>query len=94
MNYRRRCYITGRVQGVGFRWFTLQAAQRCGVVGWVQNQRDGSVLAEAQGSAEALADLIDELRRGPGFSQVDDIAVEELPVREGAEAESSFDSPA
>ncbi|MHC5072183.1 MAG: acylphosphatase, partial [Planctomycetota bacterium] len=45
MDHRRRYHITGRVQGVGFRWFTLHAAQQCGVVGWVQNQRDGSVLA-------------------------------------------------
>ncbi|MHC4079206.1 MAG: acylphosphatase [Planctomycetota bacterium] len=91
MDHRRRYHITGRVQGVGFRWFTLHAAQRCGVVGWVQNQRDGSVLAEAQGTAEALSNLMDELRQGPGFSRVADIAVQELPVREGADSEDSFE---
>ncbi len=90
MQRRQRFHITGRVQGVGFRWFTVQAAERCGVVGWVENRRDGSVSGEAQGSSEALADLINELRQGPGFSRVDDIAMEELPVRVGAEAERSF----
>ncbi len=90
MQRRQRFHITGRVQGVGFRWFTVQAAERRGVVGWVENRRDGSVSGEAQGSSEALADLINELRQGPGFSRVDDVAVEELPVRVGAEAERSF----
>jgi len=88
---RRRFHVTGRVQGVGFRWFTLQAAQRRGVVGWVENRRDGSVHGEAQGAAEALSVLVEELRRGPGFSRVDDVDVEDLPVREGSEAESSFE---
>ncbi len=88
---RRSFHVTGRVQGVGFRWFTLQAGRRCRVVGWVGNRRDGSVHGEAQGSAEALSDLVQELRRGPGFSRVDDVDVQELPVREGSEAENSFE---
>ncbi len=90
MQRRQSFHITGRVQGVGFRWFTVQAAERCGVVGWVQNGRDGSVCGEAQGLAAALVDLMNELQQGPGFSRVDDIAMEELPVRVGAEAERSF----
>lgn len=88
---RQGFHVTGRVQGVGFRWFTIQAARRCGVVGWVENRRDGSVQGEAQGPQAALANLIEELRRGPAFSRVDDVTVRELPVREGLHAESSFD---
>jgi len=88
---RRSFHVTGRVQGVGFRWFTLQAARRCQVVGWVGNRRDGSVHGEAQGSAEALSDLVEELRRGPGFSRVDDVEVQKLPVRGSSEAENSFE---
>ena len=90
MQRRQGFQVTGRVQGVGFRWFTVQAAERCGVVGWVQNLRDGSVGGEAQGAAAALVNLMNELWQGPGFSSVDDVAVEELPVRMGAEAERSF----
>ena len=88
---RQGFQVAGRVQGVGFRWFTVQAAERCDVVGWVKNRRDGSVCGEAQGSPAALVDLMDELRQGPGFSSVDEIVVEELPVRVGAEAERSFE---
>ena len=76
---------------MGFRWFTVQAARRSGAVGWVQNQRDGSVLGEAQGPDEALADLVAQLRVGPGFSRVEDVALENLPVLEGGRAETAFD---
>lgn len=88
---RQSFHVTGRVQGVGFRWFTIQAARRCGVVGWVENLRDGSVRGEAQGSPAALSHLMEAVRRGPAFSRVDDVAIQELPVREGSEAESSFE---
>ncbi len=88
---RSSFHITGRVQGVGFRWFTLEAARRCQVVGWVENRRDGSVYGEAQGPKEVVAHLIETLRRGPGFSRVDAVDVHELPLREGPEAEGSFE---
>ena len=91
VHQRSRFHVTGQVQGVGFRWFTLQAARRSGVVGWVRNERDGSVLGEAQGASEALRGLIEKLRQGPGFSHVEDVAVEELPLQEGVQAEQSFE---
>lgn len=83
--------VTGRVQGVGFRWFVLEVARRFQLVGWVENRRDGSVHGEAQGTAEALERLIGELRRGPGFSRVDDVDVQQLPLREDSEAEHLFE---
>ena len=83
---RRRLEITGRVQGVGFRYFTLHAAQQHGVVGFVQNRRDGSVLCEAQGSEAAIQALVQELREGPGFCRVEHVGEEQVEVEEPAEA--------
>ena len=83
---RRRLEITGRVQGVGFRYFALQAARRHGVVGFVENRRDGSVQCEAQGSEAAIQALVRELREGPGFSRVEHVAEEQVEVEEPGEA--------
>lgn len=69
--------ITGRVQGVGFRWFTHDAAAREGVDGWVRNLPDGRVEAEVEGEREAIDRLEAALRRGPAASRVEDVDVEE-----------------
>lgn len=71
----RRFFVSGRVQGVGFRWFVQDVAQRLGVVGFVRNLIDGRVEVLAEGGAEDLQNLAAEIRRGPGLSRVD--AVEE-----------------
>ncbi len=74
-----RCFIVkGRVQGVGFRYFAVQAAHASGVVGTVRNLPDGSVEAIAEGSPEALADFRERLAHGSSFSRV--AAVEEFDV--------------
>ena len=65
--------ITGRVQGVGYRWFTYDAAVREGVDGWVRNLPDGSVEAEIEGEIEAVDRVEAALRRGPAGSRVDDV---------------------
>ncbi len=78
MRYR----ITGRVQGVGFRFFTRQAAQELGVGGWVRNCRDGSVEAVAVGSQEQLAAFEEAIGRGPAGSRV--TAVERTDVPDGS----------
>ena len=88
---RKRFLITGRVHGVGFRWFTMQSAQNHGLVGWVRNQRDGTVLCEAQGPPAAVADLLADLRQGPDFSRVKQVQEEELPTQKGGTAEASFE---
>jgi acylphosphatase len=67
--------ITGRVQGVGFRYAMQQEAQRLGVTGWVRNRRDGSVEALAQGSADAVDALVAWARRGPPGARVADLQV-------------------
>lgn len=68
----------GRVQGVGFRWFVQNCANRYGVKGYVQNRPDGSVLIIAAGT-QALLDLFtEEVRQGNRHAQVDDLTVTEL----------------
>ena len=77
-----RCYrVTGRVQGVGFRWWTRKAARALGLVGRVRNEPDGSVRVRAAGPSEALNELEGQLGQGPVMARVG--AVERCP---GAEA--------
>ena len=77
MRVARRLVISGRVQGVGFRWFTHEAAQREGVTGWVRNLPDGRVEAFVEGEAEAVQRVEVAIRRGPGGAHVDDVFVDE-----------------
>jgi acylphosphatase len=76
-NETRRYIVTGRVQGVGFRWFVEHAAVLLGLSGWVRNRADGSVEVLASGSREKLHDLYTELRKGPRASRVDNVEVED-----------------
>ena len=57
--------VTGRVQGVGFRWYTRDAAARLGLAGWVANLPDGSVAVEVSGTAIAIENFLSALRDGP-----------------------------
>ena len=65
--------ITGRVQGVGFRYALRDEANRLAVSGWVRNRSDGSVQALAQGSPEAVEALVAWARRGPPGSRVSEV---------------------
>lgn len=60
---RRRYSIYGRVQGVGFRYRAMYAAQSLGLTGWVENEDDGSVTLEVQGRAEQFAQLFAMIQR-------------------------------
>jgi acylphosphatase len=74
----RRAYrVTGRVQGVGFRWWTRQTATGLGLRGTVRNARDGSVEVEAEGDPDALEAFESELGAGPGAARVDRLEREE-----------------
>ena len=73
-----RLRVLGKVQGVGFRWFTRGAAREAGVVGRVRNLSDGSVEIEAAGDAEALARFRERVRQGPAGSRVTQLDEEEL----------------
>ena len=78
MRVARRYVIAGRVQGVGFRWFTHDAAAREGVQGWVRNLADGSVEVVAEADQESLDRLEARVRRGPSSARVERFDVEEL----------------
>ena len=73
----RLLHITGRVQGVGFRYSMQREAERLRVNGWVRNRRDGNVEAFAQGSDEAVAALVEWARRGPPGAHVTSLNVSE-----------------
>ncbi len=67
--------VKGRVQGVWFRAFTREKARALKISGWVKNQRDGTVYAEATGDRPDLDQLIQYLYQGPESSHVEDIEV-------------------
>ncbi len=70
--------VKGRVQGVGYRWFTRENAQDLNLTGYVKNLPDGNVEVTAQGEAENIWKLTKLLRDGPSFSSVIDIDIDEL----------------
>lgn len=79
MRTARRFVISGRVQGVGYRLFALDAARRDGLHGWVRNLDDGRVEVEAEGTADALARFERALWRGPSHARVEAVAVDDVP---------------
>jgi len=73
----RRYIVSGRVQGVGFRWFVDREARIIGLVGWVRNNPDGNVEVLASGTEEQLANLRKRLKEGPRASRVDEVIEED-----------------
>jgi acylphosphatase len=71
-----RVLITGRVQGVWYRGWTVQEAQRVDLNGWVRNHSDGSVEALFSGLEETVDAMIEACRQGPPSAQVTDVVVE------------------
>jgi acylphosphatase len=67
----RRIVVSGRVHGVGFRFFVDEAARREGLRGWVQNLPDGRVEVLAEGDEESVERLERQIRRGPPAARVD-----------------------
>jgi acylphosphatase len=68
--------VSGRVQGVGFRYFTARLARERGLSGFVQNLSDGRVEVLAQGDRDALEGLIAAVRQGPSGAVVRDVRVD------------------
>jgi acylphosphatase len=76
MRVARRYVISGRVQGVGFRFFAEHAALREGLHGWVRNLGDGRVEISAEGDAEAVDRFERHVRHGPPGARVDAVEIE------------------
>ena len=86
LNVLLRAYrVTGRVQGVGFRWFTSRAAKELGISGTVQNHPDGSVRVHARGALAVLDQLEATIARGPVAARVE--AVERVEPSQTVKAD-------
>jgi acylphosphatase len=72
-----RVRIAGRVQGVGYRYWTEGVAGDLGLSGWVRNRRDGTVEAVFSGSADHVAQMIERCRDGPPAARVTSVNVAE-----------------
>jgi len=74
----RRVAVRGVVQGVGYRYAMVEAAQAARVVGWVRNRRDGSVEAVVQGDGAAVLAVVAWCERGPAGARVDAVEVTDI----------------
>lgn len=68
--------IYGLVQGVSFRYYTREEAQKLNLSGWVKNEPDGSVTIVAEGEEKNLKKLINWAKSGPSFAQTEDIKIQ------------------
>ncbi|TDA26729.1 MAG: acylphosphatase [Archaeoglobi archaeon] len=75
-------YVSGIVQGVGFRYFTTRIARELGIKGFVKNLPDGRVYIYAVGEEESLEKFISTVRQGPPLAVVRDVEVRNAEVRE------------
>lgn len=74
--------VSGFVQGVGFRVFTVKKAKKLGITGWVRNLTDGRVEAVIQGEEEKLNELLEHIKKGSYFSEVKNVLVKEEKILE------------
>jgi acylphosphatase len=73
--------IHGQVQGVGFRYFVMQEAEKYGITGFVKNQLNGNVYIEAEGESELLELFIQACKEGPSHAWVEKVNVQYCPVQ-------------
>lgn len=84
-----RWLVSGRVQGVAFRWFVFNAARQLGVVGWVRNLADGRVDVVGQGNRDVLGKFEGKLRKGSLLSYVEN--VEKIDITPEVNGLNSFE---
>jgi acylphosphatase len=77
---QRRFYVSGRVQGVGYRYFVCDAAQRHGISGYTRNLSDGRVEVYAIGTEDQLGALLADLQRGPRLAFVENVSQAEAEL--------------
>ncbi|HEX9860982.1 MAG TPA: acylphosphatase [Nitrospirota bacterium] len=74
-------YVSGRVQGVGYRYFTEKIAARLGVTGWSMNMPDGRVMLDIEADRPSAEKFIRELEKGPAMASVTGVAVTWKPFQ-------------
>ena len=79
---RVHVFVSGKVQGVGFRNFTKERADEVGVKGWVKNLLDGRVEGVMQGKADSVEKVVESVRKGPRSARVDGVEVKEEKIGE------------
>ncbi len=72
---KKHLIISGRVQGVGFRAFTLKNAKELDIKGWVKNTYNGDVEAVICGSKVAISQMVSQLKKGPRWASVDNVNI-------------------
>jgi acylphosphatase len=85
----KRFYVSGQVQGVGYRYFVQQVAERLGLMGYVRNLRDGRVEVYAIGTPSQIRALLADLHRGPRHASVERIAEADSEIESAFAAEFS-----
>jgi acylphosphatase len=80
--HARHWFISGRVQGVGYRYFAQRAASALGLTGYARNLDDGRVEVYAVGPEKKLSELAGTLRQGPSWSDVRGVTEQEAEIRE------------
>ena len=73
----RHVYVSGRVQGVAFRWFAQEKAAELGVTGWIRNLGDGRVEVRIEAEESAVGDMLAWLKQGPPNASVNGVDVRE-----------------
>lgn len=83
---RYKAILTGRVQGVGLRFFTMENANKLGLTGWVKNMADGTVHLEVQGKDSVITEFVNIIKKGNFIINVETFDAEEIPVVEEEKA--------
>jgi len=81
MNYYH-FFVSGKVQGVGFRYFTYKVAKELDLNGYVRNTYDGKVEIIASGSEKSIEKFVKSIKKGPTFSKVLDLEINKIEMNE------------
>ncbi|TDO73020.1 acylphosphatase [Halanaerobium saccharolyticum] len=87
---QKHIYISGRVQGVGFRAFIREQAAVLDIKGWAKNLADGRVEVVIQGQKNNIKQMISKLKEGPSFARVDDFEINDEQVDDYNDFEIRF----